>query len=111
MMGSMVARDQARLALAQRDTAYAERAILVVTVARIAQRDGLRVWIATDEKEPEWPVLFIELPTGQVSWHLTQAQRDDLDDEFPVGQNTWDNHTTEEKYERLLAWSESLWRR
>ncbi len=38
---------------------------------------------------PEWPVIFFELPTGQVSWHMAQ---------HPI---PWDNHTTEEKYRRI----------
>lgn len=48
-----------------------------------------RVGIRIDPSEPEWPVAFIELPTGQVSWHLEQHFKE------------WDGHSTEEKYERI----------
>jgi hypothetical protein len=50
---------------------------------------GYEVGIRLDPSEPEWPVAFIELPTGQVSWHLKQHER------------TWDGHDTEEKYRRV----------
>lgn len=51
---------------------------------------GIRI----DPKEPEWPCAFIELPTGQVSWHLPQ---------HPV---EWDGHSTEEKYDRCRRYHE-----
>jgi hypothetical protein len=50
---------------------------------------GLSAGFRFDPKEPEWPVAFIELPTGQVSWHVPQHTR------------VWDGHTTEQKYKRL----------
>lgn len=50
---------------------------------------GYACGIRIDPKEPEWPVAFIELPTGQVTWHLPQ---------HPIA---WDGHDTEEKYRRL----------
>ena len=52
----------------------------------------------------EWMnIVYIELPTGQASWHLHDS---DLflfahlkyDDEV-----VWDGHTTDEKYDRLLG--------
>lgn len=48
-----------------------------------------RVGIRIDPSEPEWPVAFIELPTGQVSWRLEQHLKE------------WDGHTLTEKYERI----------
>ena len=47
-----------------------------------------------DPAEPEWPVAFIELPTGQVSWHLQQHA------------HPWDGHTTEEKWARCHQYAE-----
>jgi Phosphoribosyl-ATP pyrophosphohydrolase len=40
-----------------------------------------------------WPVVFIELPTGQVSWHLAPYT------------GKYDGHTTEEKYRRCAAFT------
>jgi hypothetical protein len=48
-----------------------------------------------DPSEPEWPVAFIELPTGQVSWHIKGH-------DVP-----WDGHTTDEKWARVHAWTEA----
>lgn len=55
---------------------------------------GHKVGIRIDPQEPEWPVVFIELPTGQVSWHVPQH-------DMP-----WDGHTTEEKYQRIKEYCE-----
>lgn len=49
---------------------------------------GIRI----DEKEPAWPVVFIELPTGQISWHVPQHEY------------AWDNHTTQEKLDRIARY-------
>lgn len=49
---------------------------------------GYSCGVRLDPSEPEWPVAYIELPTGQVSWHLPQHERE------------WDGHDTPEKYRR-----------
>ena len=43
-------------------------------------------------------VAYIALPTGQVSWHMP---------EYP---DKWDGHTTEQKYERARAYTDSVYR-
>ena len=83
---------------------YTERAQCVIAVARAARALGCRVGFALDPVSgPGWPVLFVDLPTGQVSWHLTVADRDRALDIGPYP-GTWDGHTTDEKYARLAAW-------
>lgn len=57
-----------------------------IVFARIA---GYEVGIRIDPLQPEWPVVFIELPNGQISWHMPQHV------------HLWDNHTTEQKWERI----------
>jgi hypothetical protein len=53
-----------------------------------------------DPEEPDWPVLYLTLPTGQVSWHI--APRDmDLFRHVPIGGQEWDGHDVVEKYRRL----------
>jgi hypothetical protein len=87
---------------------YAERAKCVLALARAAQAMGC---VAGFRDDPDlegaeaalWPVLFIDLPTGQVSWHLTIEDRltaSDIGDYIGV----WDRHDTAEKYRRLAAW-------
>lgn len=83
---------------------YDERARVVIALARAAQVIGCRVGFGVDPREPEWPVLFIDLPTGQVSWHLTADQRTKLAPDIGVYDGQWDGHSTPEKYERLDAW-------
>jgi hypothetical protein len=75
--------------IVQHDQDYALRNGFVISAMRQAHIVGLPVGIRIDPEEPEWPVVFIELPTGQVSWHIPQHG-------IP-----WDGHTTEEKFERI----------
>ena len=60
----------------------------------LAAKLGYPVGIKLDEDEPDWPVIYLELPTGQVSWHL------------PMYPGTWDGHDTKEKYARCRAYAE-----
>lgn len=73
---------------------YEMRAQLVWDTVSIAGKLGYKVGVRLDPAEPEWPVVFIELPTGQVSWHMQQ---------YPT---PWDGHTTEQKYERIRQFVE-----
>ena len=51
--------------------------------------------------EPEWAVVIVDLPTGQASWHVAPDDMD-LFTGVPRSEiNTWDGHSTEEKYARL----------
>lgn len=90
---------EARLAEveAERDGAYRERAQMVVALAKVFPS-----WVNTDPAEPDWPVLYVQFPTGQASWHFSPADRALLDG-ITVGGPAWDGHTTEEKYERIAA--------
>lgn len=77
---------------------YRERAHLVAHLAAIHPST-----IGVDPDEPDWPVVYIDAPSGQLSWHLAQ---DDLPLFTHVPRTTatlWDGHTTEEKYARLDA--------
>lgn len=86
-------------------SAYRERAHLAAHLA--ASYPSVLVEGA-DADAPDWPVLFVKLPTGQVSWHISP---DDVD-LFPHVRRTiggmpdappWDGHDTAEKYARLDA--------
>lgn len=88
----------------QKDNAYKERNLCVALIAAYAQWFEHTVGIKKHEGE-DWEdgwrnVLFIDLPTGQVSWHLHDSEMPN----FPgIGayQGTYDGHSTEEKYERV----------
>lgn len=90
--------------------AYRERAHLT---AHLAAGYPSVLVEGADADAPDWPVLFVKLPTGQVSWHIspddvglfrnvrrTMAGMPDA----PV----WDGHTTDEKYARLDAHTRAL---
>lgn len=68
---------------------YAERNRLVYMAMGRAASAGMDVGFRIDPEEPEWPVAYIELPTGQVSWHMPQHSK------------PWDGHTTTEKNARV----------
>jgi hypothetical protein len=73
----------------QHDLDYAHRYGLVLKALHYAHELGIPAGIRIDKDEPEWPVVYIELPTGQVSWHMPQHVVD------------WDGHDGEEKYKRV----------
>lgn len=84
-------------AQAERDKAYRERAALVAYLAAIYPA------VIDYREDPEWPVVLIETPSGQLSWHFSR------EDAHLAGflpgvtheRKLWDGHTTEVKYERL----------
>ena len=82
---------------------YRERAHLVANLA--AQYPS--VLAHSDPDEPDWPVLTLDTPAGQLTWHIN-ASDVDLFGRVPVvdaadPRAAWDGHTTEEKYARLRA--------
>jgi hypothetical protein len=91
---------------AQKDGAYAERDQCVALIARMALKLGYPAWLGRHEGadwDDDWrTIVFVQLPAGQVSWHIH-------DSELPMFRGlvasgpAWDGHSTEEKYRRVLA--------
>ncbi len=96
---------------AQKDGAYRERDLCVALIAKLAsavRQDD--VWMAEHDPadatwDPEWRnIVFVLLPTGQVSWHIHDSEVPlfrfvrRVRDPLPP---PWDGHTTEEKYQRI----------
>lgn len=77
------------------DEIYRERAHLLAHLAACYPSH-----FQSDPEAPDWPVLFISLPTGQACWHIAPEDLD-LFPHVGEGGDTWDGHTTDEKYERL----------
>ncbi|MFE2710642.1 hypothetical protein ACFXKI_01275 [Streptomyces mirabilis] len=86
------------------DDVYRERAHLVAHLAALFPSTiGYH-----DAEAPEWAVVVVDLPTGQASWHVAPDDMD-LFKAVPRSEiNTWDGHTTEEKYARLDAHTRAL---
>jgi hypothetical protein len=82
---------------------YTDRNLLAQLAAQLAERLGYRVWMGTDSKEPDWPVLFIELPTGQVSYHLPRSE---IVIKLEPEAAPWDGHSTDEKWRRIRLYLE-----
>ncbi len=92
--------DNARLRQ-RKDGAYLERNQVVAALARCFPSGIART--AIEGWHEEWHgCVYIDLPTGQVSWHYHDSHAH-LFAGLPPYQGTWDGHSTEEKYRRLAA--------
>lgn len=78
------------------DAVYRERAHLLSLLAAIFPSH-----IQPDPAEPDWPVLYIQLPTGQCTWHIRESDIELFAHVRRDVYEPWDGHTTEEKYERV----------
>lgn len=82
-----------------KDQAYEERNRLVALLASlfpsVQGRTAIEGW------SEDWHgCVYIELPTGQVSWHFHDSHAH-LFSHVLRGEIEWDGHTTPEKYERV----------
>lgn len=89
----------------ERDAAYTERNRLVAALARLMVASGGEAWLAPHPEDPQWDpewrtIVFIDGPTGQLSWHLHDSDVP-LFQGLPRKANTWDGHSTDEKYRRV----------
>jgi hypothetical protein len=83
------------------DGAYHERNQVVAALAKCFPSGTART--AIEGWDPEWHgCVYIDLPTGQVSWHYHDSQAD-LFAFLPPYTKGWDGHDTPEKYRRLAA--------
>ena len=55
----------------------------------------------------DWPLIYLKLPTGQVSWHIAPDDMD-LFRHVPHGTARWDGHDTADKYARLDEFTRQL---
>lgn len=88
------------------EQAYFDRNQLALAFARLALAQGWTVGLGVDPDEPAWPVLYVDSPFGQVSWHLPKHEVDPA--AWPVYAGRWDGHSVETKRERLARLIASL---
>lgn len=100
-------REAAAQLMRDRDGAYSERNRCIAVLCRLALDQGFAAWRAQHEDgEPQWRnLVFVELPTGRASWHVHDSEIA-LFSFLPKGDNTWDGHSTPEKYQRLRRFAE-----
>lgn len=77
------------------DQDYNNRNPLVAQAVALALLLGMPAGYRVDRDDPEWPVAFIQLPTGQVSWHTPQFAK------------AWDGHSTTEKFDRIARYCDA----
>jgi hypothetical protein len=91
---------------ARKDAAYLERNQCVALIARMALASGWRAGIARTAIEgwsEDWHgCVYVDLPTGQTSWHYHDSQAH-LFADLPPYTGAWDGHDTPEKYRRVGA--------
>jgi len=89
---------------ARKDVAYFERNLCAALIARMALASGWRAGIARTAIEgwsEDWHgCVYVDLPTGQVSWHYHDSQAH-LFSDLPAYTGAWDGHDTPEKYRRV----------
>lgn len=89
-----------------KDAAYQERNRCVAAIAQLALVMGWRAGLALHpESDTTWAadwrtIVWIELPTGQVTWHVNDSEAG-LFSFLKHGPFAWDGHSTSEKYDRL----------
>lgn len=83
------------------DNLYRERAHIIAALAT----QWPAVLSYADPQEPDWAVIFIYSPAGQLSWHIAP---DDIElfPHVPIVSSedrtaAWDGHSTEEKFRRI----------
>lgn len=97
------------------DNAYDERNRVVAGLARLALDNGYAAWLgkhqgeaAEDQKawDPGWEnVVYVNLPTGQLSWHLHDSHLPFFAFLRVDETGKWDGHSTIQKYDRLDAFA------
>lgn len=89
----------------ERDGAYRERAHLV---ALLAAQYPAELREDPEDEDGEWSIVYVDLPTGQASWHIHPRDMD-LFPHVKFGTDAeWDGHSTEEKYRRVNALTQQL---
>ena len=85
----------------RKDSAYRERNLVVAALTKVfpakRTKTNIQGW------SEDWHgCVFIDLPTGQVSWHFHDSHAS-MFAHVPEGSVQWDGHDTPEKYRRLAA--------
>jgi hypothetical protein len=80
----------------ERNVAYRECAHLVALIAAIYPS----CW-NTDPGWPDWRIIYVDSPAGQLSWHISAAALVLFPHVMHNPAAVWDGHTTDQKYQRV----------
>ena len=101
----VLAAEVRRLQLAK-NGAYSERNKLVAALSMMFPASLERHPEEDKTWEDDWRwVVYLDLPTGQASWHLHDSEVVQFGHLPRMAGRKWDGHTTEEKYSRLAKLS------
>ncbi|MGP6240421.1 hypothetical protein ACNF40_08470 [Cuniculiplasma sp. SKW4] len=78
------------------DEAYLDRNLCAQVIVRMAQKLGYATGI---KENGDWPILYVDLPSGQVSWHIPKCE---LLSDLPKYSKEWDGHDVAEKRKRIM---------
>jgi len=99
-LAALIAKVRAEME-ARKDAAYLERNQVVAALAKCFPSGVART--AIEGWSEDWHgCVYIDLPTGQASWHFHDSQAY-LFEGLPPYTGKWDGHDTPEKYRRLAA--------
>jgi hypothetical protein len=84
---------------------YLDRNLLAIAFARMAQQAGWQAGWSIDASAPDWYVIYVETPYGQVSWHIPPQLLEGLS--LPQHPLPWDGHDIQEKRRRLAMLTQS----
>ncbi len=84
------------------DEAYLGRNLAVQVLAVMARHLGYNVGVKN--WNVEWPILYVDPPTGQVSWYIP---KEEITAYFRDYSGDWDGHSVNEKRNRLMRFLEA----
>jgi hypothetical protein len=97
----------------QRDNLFSERNILVAVLSKIFP--SILAYHAADEDGDDGNnsydgfVCYIEMPTGQVSFHVGEDSRSSWFEHLKVANiPVWDRHTSDEKWARVVEFLDKV---
>ncbi len=79
--------------------AYVERDMCVAFICLLAHKLGWNVGLKQGD-DPNWPLVFVDSPLGQLSWHVKREELMFFPSLSPYLAD-WDGHSSEEKYKRM----------
>lgn len=104
-------------AAAKAEKAYQERDYVIALAAHLAYQQGLEVWWGrVNDPSPGFTyAVYIELPTGQVSWHMMDTELT-LFNTLPFETGKWRraskrDNAASDKYARIAEYCEQRLKR
>jgi len=85
---------------------YFDRNQILKAFCLMVKNKGLKIGWQDDPKDMYFVIMFIDLPTGQISYHIPRWEIDLS--KWPRYAGQWDGHSTEQKRVRLNEYIISL---